>query len=657
MDEFSFHVGYPFYYWDYYKDGVDQHKAHFGNKRDFMGYKTYELYVESKYSSLKEEILENKIHHLSMYEFLISNKKLSKYMETDKVKSSKSAAHCEKKLHYGISTSTEMSAEHLLAIMLRCDWTDMCSKLSATFPKSKPTESLKSVKARNSEYAIWSRLLRETVEYYGHRSHGDDPESDIVQDEFVKINKVSGPFYCGMSNVLRMSQFNIRINSPLSTSKELEVAYKFAERYGIIIQLNNVGHKNAKHLRTFPCHWISDYSEENEYLFAGGQYSIKVESIRIVQTSKNYAEFCDALFYFDCILKGNPMPDDLKINDKEIFYTLRRFINHKLKVDVYQNKFGLYMNQTFDAFVKNRADIFLNLWHLNDNFGVLKHLLLNIKYSVKKDCKLFMIRDVIFRLFKNVKHIMMHTTNHDGDPNEDCKLDLRNLLKLLNSSLVLNINGFRMTIKGVHDEYGHNQPPSWLYYEFINLKNEEFSNDYLMHMIETKDIWNTSEDCLVIRSSKVIIKQTRTTLNVCWESFNKFKTTIIKSSVIIFSILCDIVNEEFDIYLAKLIPQHIKDISNSLIDFLHNILNEKQNGLIFDGWKIVRHIVTTFWKLAEKYDVNIKDALNDLKTKMSTLYVDDRNVTNKLIPEFTIVEEPFTATDDDQMTELDGLLS
>ena len=77
----------------------------------------------------------------------------------------------DKMLHYGIPTYSNISVEHILSVILYTDWTTLCTQFSATFRREHRNESLYSVKQRNAEYAVWSRLLRETVEYWGQNSY------------------------------------------------------------------------------------------------------------------------------------------------------------------------------------------------------------------------------------------------------------------------------------------------------------------------------------------------------------------------------------------------------------------------------------------------------------------------------------------------------
>eukprot|EP01084_Bolivina_argentea_P020673 38438_1 len=307
----SFSIGYTFYYWKHYKIPLDEHKEHYANRNEHLGHQTHALYIEEKYSSLKEEILNNKIFTLSKNKYDISLTKMHKYMNTKKVKKMKSVQFAEKRLHYDIGTDIPISRHHLLSIILRCDWTTLCTKFSLTFRKKQCFEPLSSIKQRNAEYANWSRLIRETVEYFGHRGKGDnDPH---VTSHYV--NKVFGPFYCGMSCVMAIPELNIRLCAPTSTSKQKEVAERFAGECGMVIKLNNNGHSNAYNLRIFCCSWISTYKEEDEYLFVGGRFQIRVESIMNVPTNTNYEYLCTPLFYFDCMIKGTALDDvDMKVD-------------------------------------------------------------------------------------------------------------------------------------------------------------------------------------------------------------------------------------------------------------------------------------------------------------------------------------------------------
>ena len=77
-------------------------------------------------------------------------------------------------------------------------------------------------------------------------------------------NPLIGPFYCGMSVLMTLPSFAIRLCSPTSTSKQIHVAIKFSGDNGIIMQFNTPNTDGFKTLRAFDCSFISRYKEEDE---------------------------------------------------------------------------------------------------------------------------------------------------------------------------------------------------------------------------------------------------------------------------------------------------------------------------------------------------------------------------------------------------------
>ena len=146
-------------------------------------------------------------------------KKANEYMGSQQMKYI-SSADIDEELHYGIPPNLLLSVDNLLSVILYCDWSDLSREFSSTFRRSKSYEKLGTIKKRNREYWHWSRTLRETVQYFG-----DDAQ------------KCKGPFYCGMSFKIIMPSFNIRLCAPSSTSKQLEVATRFAGDEGLFYTL------------------------------------------------------------------------------------------------------------------------------------------------------------------------------------------------------------------------------------------------------------------------------------------------------------------------------------------------------------------------------------------------------------------------------------
>eukprot|EP01083_Nonionella_stella_P314547 1133612_1 len=100
---------------------------------------------------------------------------------------------------------------------------------------------------------------------------------------------------------MAIPEFAIRLCGPTSTSKQIEVATRFGGGEGTIIQLNN---SNNHNLTAFSCVWFSRFAGEDKTLFCGGQYRIKIESVRINSTTQNFAPYFHALYQLDCMMTG-----------------------------------------------------------------------------------------------------------------------------------------------------------------------------------------------------------------------------------------------------------------------------------------------------------------------------------------------------------------
>eukprot|EP01084_Bolivina_argentea_P313292 542532_1 len=400
-----FSTGYIFYYWKTYDDKSFEQNNCFDNQNDHGGFKEHELFVKIKYKDLKEEILNNGIHSLKQTLFNISIHKVTKFIDTKKAKKIKSQRRVW--LHYDIKVGTPFSNDNLLSLILYTDQSDLCTAFTATFRKKQSWECIESVKQRNREFANWSKLLRETVQLFGQQGYEGNPDDPIDRNWNKRNNRVSGPFFCGLNFVMVFPELNIRLCGPTSTSKQTEVATRFADDNGIIIQLNNNGYKFSQDLRIFGCSWFSAYSSEDEYLFIGGNYPIKIENIQHVENSISFSNYTEPIFYFDCVVKGVEMRNDFIIADpKTTCLMLNNLINHQLKLGKCENKYPRYVNVMFECFVQRKEQIVINLFFINEQLKIFKDLLLD------KKC---VLKPMILNLFANCRHILIYTTDEKGE--------------------------------------------------------------------------------------------------------------------------------------------------------------------------------------------------------------------------------------------------
>ena len=179
------------------------------------------------------------------------------------------------------------------------------TKFSETFRKIYSHETIHSVKKRNQEYWWQSKLFKETVELYGIRGYSEKHDPDGQ----------NGPFYTGVNCKLAIPEFNIRLYSPTSTSKQIEVSINFADQNGMIITLNNDAYLSTL-LRFFDCSWISRYPDEDERVFVNGYFPIRVASVQMMKTNQNYSDLFAALYLFDILLSGGNV--DINIFDKKV---------------------------------------------------------------------------------------------------------------------------------------------------------------------------------------------------------------------------------------------------------------------------------------------------------------------------------------------------
>eukprot|EP01084_Bolivina_argentea_P093077 167418_1 len=457
LSERSFQIGYRFYYWKYYEalDEKDQYVQQYHNINDHSGYSPPQLYISRKYKSIKPEILHNNIYSLNVVQLNQAIMKAKKYIDTSKAKQI-TALHGNKKgvdrLHFNLPKGTKLTAKNILSIVLYTDWTNLCTEFSKTFRPMKPYHTLQMVKNRNREFANWSRILRETVEYFGNL--GDDDRLSETKRKKHRFEK--GPFFCGLNFIMVIPLFNLRLCSPTSTTKQIEVATRFADDEGIIIQMNNNGNANSCMLRGWNCTWLSIHPGEDEILWMGGRYPIKLETIKIKTTEQleNYSEYFKTLFYFECMILGVNMKkednEDSQLTKKD-YKLLSNLINQNLGTN--NNNYPNYINNTFEAFVYNKKQIVINLLYVELYFGAIKDLLFYpiSKYirneKTGKNSMTNLFKPILFKLFSNVESIIMNTTSWNFDGRQcEYALDIASLLLLMKNAQ----NNITITLRAMH---------------------------------------------------------------------------------------------------------------------------------------------------------------------------------------------------------------
>ena len=420
-------------YWDWYKDkdelplvaqlGRHLTEISFLNNIDLDGYSCRQLFVEQKYASYKEEILK----HLTIKNYEAIVVKLEEYMNTVRIKRLKLKHEMDEILHYNIRKGAPITRNHVISIILYCDFTDYCSKFSGTFRRSSLTETFVSVKARNREFWFQSKYLREVVQIYGSGGYVDTDQlrsqGKYISNEADKYNE-QGPYFTGINGIMVVSQFSLFLSAPTSTTMDIEVSLNFTNgKQGMIVQFDRTGYSAASGLTNFDCSFISRYPEENERIFMYGNTPIRVESVRIIETGQNLENVFKALFAVDSLFSG---VCDYKCDKGDM--ELLTMLILKTKEMLTNSKGDPYAISMIKSYINRKQNITIDIYYTcvaiatnKADHGLITGGFIQSSYKViqgihsRNPCfddlfKYNLIALNIFRVFKRCKTMIIRTT-------------------------------------------------------------------------------------------------------------------------------------------------------------------------------------------------------------------------------------------------------
>ena len=231
-----------------------------------------------KFQHLKEEILESGYVLMKNYnrDILIKAKQYQQtvrakqaiyhYKGYDGILEMRKDLHAQYKFDYGYT----MELYHIMSLICYTDFSQLCTEWTSTFRQIYIGESQESINLRQKCYYHLSKSLYEMVQYFGVACHGkldfvnERGESEETSGIYVSWVDEMGPFFCGMSVQMPLPSFNINLNSPTSTSRAKEVAFRFSGEDGILITFNNNGLHENDRTAFFDASWLSRYKEEEE---------------------------------------------------------------------------------------------------------------------------------------------------------------------------------------------------------------------------------------------------------------------------------------------------------------------------------------------------------------------------------------------------------
>eukprot|EP01084_Bolivina_argentea_P252505 423846_1 len=288
--EIKYSFGIKYFYWPYYKyqaydqlyDPLTTERVgrHFGTKDPDPandGYTLKDFYVEPKYKNLKDE-LTNKISRMQWDGLL---QKATYYAATDKYKSTKSVGFSQ---FFGIPDNTVINVDHIMAIMVYCNFDALQAKFSETYRRIPKNESNESLIKRHKIYAHLGRLLRECVTCFG-----------VKPLESMKFMETR--LYHGITMFTQFSSIYACIKGPCSTTTDVSVAIQFSQNIGMILELclNCESLMNPLYGDLFECEFVSDFPNEQEKFFIGSYNNFIFLSIIETPTGNNYHFYVYAL--------------------------------------------------------------------------------------------------------------------------------------------------------------------------------------------------------------------------------------------------------------------------------------------------------------------------------------------------------------------------
>jgi len=168
---------------------------------------------------------------------------------------------------------------------------------------------------------------------------------------------------------------------------------------------------------------LSAYKEEDERLFFGGAYLIRIESIAVIATSTNYREFFEIFFLFDAMLSGIFM-DANTMFGKRVQRKHARILKHLIDCTVgvttalsVNRKYDEYIYDCFRAFTQSKLDIVLDYGFLRVVPSYFAQLIfysfVNTNVMTVADGEKANIpREMLLRLFPNVQKLTINQHKH-----------------------------------------------------------------------------------------------------------------------------------------------------------------------------------------------------------------------------------------------------
>eukprot|EP01084_Bolivina_argentea_P034218 63332_1 len=282
--------------------------------------------VQRKYSSLKEELIMNNIAKMTIEQFNMEYKKAIIHFDSQHRKQNEKWEN--------------MFVTLILSLMIYANFDIIQSEFSKTYRQN--------VEKHNNFYFL-GKYLKTAIHKFGTSIYEGDTKT----------------FYHGISEQLLFPTYisAVCICCPLSTSSSVEVALNFANyNNGLVVQFGDYTWYPPASPKYFSMRWISDYGNENEYLFIQNSttYKLQINNITDTRCGTEYGTILKALKIIDAIIGPRNCRQPIGHNMKSL---ILKIINHQ------------FAHQPFVSLNEHAKTI------IDSYFKETKH------YSINMECK------------------------------------------------------------------------------------------------------------------------------------------------------------------------------------------------------------------------------------------------------------------------------
>eukprot|EP01084_Bolivina_argentea_P090502 163069_1 len=291
--------------------------------------------VQPKYSSLKEELTTNAISIMAMDQF---------NHEYVKAKIHYDSEYCKKTfVPYCDDANMEWTflIDYVLSLMIYCNYTELQYHFTKTYRDNCGED-------HNSFYHLATNL-KISIHQFGKPT----------VDSYVKI------FFHGISEQVKFPYYgNVSIFNPLSTTSSFSVATSFTNNNnGMIVEFTD----NKGYSTSFSVSWLSDYPNENEYIFIQNGYGLWMRNIFIVKFGYQFNTIIKSVNIIQAIISNQEFDKDVDSMIKDLVIDImqnneqttiyRKYAAGMIK-SYFEGRKGIHINYTgwkqetclFDAF-------------------------------------------------------------------------------------------------------------------------------------------------------------------------------------------------------------------------------------------------------------------------------------------------------------------